>query len=181
MVGGLGLLYGKPIIKHLQRYNAIFRKPWMKPPVYGAVFLFFGYVGLQLPARIFPKWSSSNPGVTHATFSSQQDMVSRFRIFDNVENPDQRDNIASYLSLYTTEPLTKSEMIDNIALNAMKNYDLGSMFRVKRRGKDKDPFFWSFGKVHGLENIAFADPQEVRDTQGNPVKIQRIVDRMEGP
>lgn len=153
----------------------------MKLPIYGSVFLIFGYFGLQVPAKIFPKLSNSNPGVNHSVYSSQQDMVSKFRIFDNVETSDQRDNIASYLSVYTTEPLTKNEMIDNIALNAMKQYDLGSMFRVKRRGKDKDPFFWSFGKVHGLENIAFADPQEVKDTQGNPVKIQRIVDRMNGP
>jgi hypothetical protein len=72
--------------------------------------------------------------------------------------------MASYLSVYSTDPITKNEMIDNIALNALKQYDLANMFRVKRRGKDKDPFFWSFGKVHGLENIAFADPQEVKDT-----------------
>jgi hypothetical protein len=32
------------------------------------------------------------------------------------------------------------------------------MFQVKRSGKDRDPMFWSFGKIHGLENIAFADP-----------------------
>jgi hypothetical protein len=31
--------------------------------------------------------------------------------------------------------------------------------------------FWSFGKIHGLENIAFADPKEVYETKGNPVKI----------
>ena len=40
--------------------------------------------------------------------------------------------------------------------------------------------FWSFGKIHGLENIAFADPAEIKATNGNPVKIQRIVDRVEG-
>lgn len=49
-------------------------------------------------------------------------------------------------------------MVDNIILNTMKEYDLGKLFRVKRAGKDKDPMFWSFGKIHGLENIAFADP-----------------------
>jgi hypothetical protein len=31
--------------------------------------------------------------------------------------------------------------------------------------------FWTFGKIHGLENIAFADPAEVKATNGNPVKI----------
>jgi hypothetical protein len=72
-------------------------------------------------------------------------------------------------------------MIDNMALHALKEFDLGKMFRVKKAGKDRDPLFFTFGKIHGLENIAFADPQEVKATNGNPVKIQRIVDRVEGP
>lgn len=66
-------------------------------------------------------------------------------------------------------------MIDKIALSALQEFDLGKMFRVKRGGKDRDPMFWSFGKVHGLENIAFADPAEVKKANGNPVKIQQIV------
>lgn len=71
-------------------------------------------------------------------------------------------------------------MVDNIAFNAMKEFDVAKLFRVKRAGKDKDPMFWSFGKIHGLENIAFADPLEVKATNGNPVKIQNIVDRFDG-
>ncbi len=54
------------------------------------------------------------------------------------------------------------------------------MFQVKRQGKDKDDIFWSFGKIHGLENIAFADPLEVQETNGNPVKIQQLVNKIEG-
>lgn len=42
-----------------------------------------------------------------------------------------------------------------------KHTDLSQMFRVKIGGRDKDPMFWYFGKIHGLENIAFADPAEV--------------------
>jgi len=45
------------------------------------------------------------------------------------------------------------------------------MFRIKRAGKDRDPLFWSFGKIHGLENIAFANEEELKATNGNPVKI----------
>lgn len=41
--------------------------------------------------------------------------------------------------------------------------------------------FWSFGKIHGLENIAFADPEEVKATNGNPVSIQKIVNKINGP
>jgi hypothetical protein len=48
---------------------------------------------------------------------------------------------------------------------------MSKLFRVKTAGKDHDPMFWSFGKIHGLENIAFADPKELEATNGNPVKI----------
>lgn len=85
-------------------------------------------------------------------------MVSKFRMFETFETVDSRADIASYLQVYGTQPLTKDEMMNNIAFNAMKEFDVAKLFRVKRAGKDKDPMFWSFGKIHGLENIAFADP-----------------------
>ena len=52
------------------------------------------------------------------------------------------------------------------------------MFRVKRSGKDADDFFWTFGKIHGLENIAFADPAELAAAEGNPVAIQEIINKV---
>jgi hypothetical protein len=82
--------------------------------------------------------------------------------------------------MYSTEPLTKNEMIDSLALNAIQEFDVTKMFRIRRMGKDKDPMFWSFGKIHGLENIAFADEEEIRATNGNPVKIQEIVNKYDG-
>jgi len=85
-------------------------------------------------------------------------MVSKFRLFDTFETEDPKGDLANYLSVYGTDPLTKTEMIDNIALHALKEFDASKIFRVKRSGKDRDPIFWSFGKIHGLENIAFADP-----------------------
>jgi hypothetical protein len=39
-------------------------------------------------------------------------------------------------------------------------------------GKDKDDLYWSFGKIHGLENIAFVDPQELNAAGGDPWKVQ---------
>jgi hypothetical protein len=48
-------------------------------------------------------------------------------------------------------------MIDNLMINVLKEYDISKLFRVKRGGKDRDPLFWNFGKVHGIENIAFAN------------------------
>jgi hypothetical protein len=62
--------------------------------------------------------------------------------------------------------------MQHIGMRAMQQVDISQIFRVKQAGKDTDPMFWSFGKIHGLENIAFADPEEVKATNGNPVKIQ---------
>jgi hypothetical protein len=98
-------------------------------------------------------------------------MVGKFRLFENVPTLDTRADLTSYLALNTTGPLTKSELLDHIGMNAMTQVDLSKLFRVKVAGKDKDPIFWSFGKIHGLENIAFADPEELKATGGNPVKI----------
>jgi len=171
----------RPLQKNLENYNALFRKTWMRVPLYAAAFGCFYYGGTQLPARLFPKFTPSKfHGIDHAYYTSSQDVVSKFRLFETHETPSEQDGVTSYLSVYTTEPLTKNEMIDSIALNALKEFDLGKMFQVKRAGKDKNDLFWSFGKVHGLENLAFADAEEVRATKGNPVKIQKIVDKIDG-
>lgn len=84
--------------------------------------------------------------------------MSRFRLFETFDTPNPKGDIANYLTQYGTEPLTKSEMTKNLMIHALKEVDSSKLFRVARRGKDRDPFFWSFGKIHGLENIAFVDP-----------------------
>jgi len=68
---------------------------------------------MQLPARLFPKFTKSKfEGVTHTHYSSSQDLVSKFRLFETFENFNSRDDVANYLSIYSTQPLTKSEMVD---------------------------------------------------------------------
>jgi hypothetical protein len=54
------------------------------------------------------------------------------------------------------------------------------MYRVKRLGKDLDDLFWTYGKIHGLENLAFVDADKLKATNGNPVKIQKLVNEVEG-
>lgn len=153
----------------------------MRVPLYAFAFTCAFYGGMQLPGRVFPKFSPAKfEGVTHSYYTSSQDIVGKFRLFESYEQLDSQDDVATYLSVYSTQPLTKNEMMDNLALHALKEFDFAKMFRVKRGGKDRDPMFWSFGKIHGLENIAFADPNEIKETNGNPVKIQKIVDRQDG-
>ena len=144
----------------------------MRVPVYAFAFGCAFYGGMQLPARVFPKFTRAKfEGVDTAYYTSSQDIVGKFRLFDTIESLDAREDVSTYLSVYSTQPLTKNEMMDNLALHALKEFDLGQMFRVKRGGKDRDPLFWSFGKIHGLENLAFADSAEIKATNGNPVKL----------
>lgn len=53
-----------------------------------------------------------------------------------------------------------------------------SKFKIKRAGKDKDDLFWAFGKVHGIENIAFLSAEDIVATGGDPMKIQHLVDQI---
>jgi hypothetical protein len=48
-------------------------------------------------------------------------------------------------------------------------------FQMKRMGKDKDDIFWFFGKIHGLENLAYVDPAKGLATRGDPWKLQMLV------
>ena len=38
--------------------------------------------------------------------------------------------------------------------------------------------FWQFGKIHGLENIAFCDAKELSGCAGNPYKLQKLVNKV---
>lgn len=65
--------------------------------------------------------------------------------------------------------------------NISKRVDLSSIFQVKRAGADADDMFWSYGKIHGLENIAFCDLDEVKATNGNPILLQQLINKVNGP
>ena len=54
-------------------------------------------------------------------------------------------------------------------------------YQVRRLGKDADDIFWAFGKVHGLENIAFLSDQELAKAGGHPVELQRLLNDVEKP
>lgn len=153
----------------------------MRLPIYTFAFGCAFYGGTQLPGKVFPKFTPHKyEGVSHSYYTSSQDVVGKFRLFETFEDKDAKRDLINFLSIYGTEALTKNDMMENIALQAIQEFDVGKMFRVKRMGKDKDDMFWTFGKIHGLENIAFADPAEVYATNGNPVKIQQLVNKYEG-
>jgi len=69
--GVIGANYARPYAKLLENYNAIFRKPWMRVPLYAFAFGCAAYGGSQLPGRVFPKFKYHKfEGVNHAYYTS---------------------------------------------------------------------------------------------------------------
>ena len=73
--------------------------------------------------------------------------------------------------MYSNSPLTKADLLDKIADGQQVDPEYASKFRIKREGKDKDDLFWTYGKIHGLENLAFATEEEFRACNGDPKRI----------
>lgn len=144
----------------------------MRYPVKATAFGVGYYLATSLPARFGRKFSYS-PEVTHDTYTSQMDLVSRFRLFENDESHggSKEDQLLDYLASYSSEALSEPELVNQMMKRISKTSDISKIFQVKRSGKDLDNLFWSFGKIHGLENIAFADDKELEETNGNPVSL----------
>lgn len=50
--------------------------------------------------------------------------------------------------------------------------------RIKRVGKDKNDTYWQTEKIHGLEDIVFATPDESDATGEDLMKIQYFLDKI---
>jgi len=72
--------------------------------------------------------------------------------------------------------MTKAELLNRIADGKPVDPEFASKFKIKRRGRDTDDIFWRYGKIHGLENIAFATEEELAACNGDPLLLQRLVD-----
>lgn len=48
-------------------------------------------------------------------------------------------------------------------------------------GPDTNDHYWFYGKIHGLENIAFLTPEQVQACNGNPVKLQQAINDVKVP
>ena len=99
-------------------------------------------------------FSKKDNTVNNDTYKGETDLVGRFRLYENNEHVSAEDKMLNYLAMYSDDPLTKPELVDQMMKNISKQCDLSKIFRVKRAGKDENDFFWTFGKIHGLENIS---------------------------
>ena len=178
--GGLAAYKWMPIQKEMEASNALMRKRWMRYPLTAGVFATAYFAGLQLPVRFFQKATHRNEGVSSDTYQGKHDLVGRFRIFENGNEPSSaEDKLLDHLSMYDKDPLSKPELLNHMIKSISKQTDLSQIFRIKRQGKDADPIFWQFGKIHGLENIAYCSPADLEATNGNPYKLQKLVNTID--
>lgn len=119
LCGGVAAWKVTPIQRELSQSLRLFRKPWMRFPMQMTAFGIAYYVGLQLPSRVFRKFTNTNlfsvkrdNGVGHDTYKGETDLVGRFRLFENNEHVSNEDKILNYLSMYAKDPLTKPELVD---------------------------------------------------------------------
>lgn len=68
-------------------------------------------------------------------------------------------------------------MLNRIAEGRGVDQEFAKKFSIKRAGKDRDEIFWTLGKIHGLENLAHVSMEDLLATEGNPQKVQMLVDR----
>ena len=132
-----------------------------------------------MPTRFFQKLTHRNEGISHDTYRGYHDLVGKFRIFENNKASAAEDQLLDHMAMYDKDPLSKPELVEHMMKRISEQTDLSKVYRIKRQGKDKNDVFWLLGKIHGLENIAFCDSNELEQVEGNPVKLQRLVNGIE--
>ena len=174
LVGGVAAYKFQPIQADLARRHALFRKAWMRFPLQMAVFAGFSLTAIQIPNRMSKLLG--HRGVTQDMAMSATDIVGKFRMFENSPGAASAEqNLVNYLHEYSDRPFVKDELL--LRLKEMEKN--GHHMRVKRIGKDQNDFFWLCGKIHGLENIALLTDEELKEVNGNPIKLQLLINKTE--
>ena len=184
-VGAFAAYKAGPLQREAAASYPLFRKAWMRFPFQASVFCGAYYCAGQLQTRIFPKFSKSfyrakdgRNGISPNSYQANHDLISKFRLFEgNTASADTKTEVESYIDLYSQGPATKADLLNRMADNLPVNPDFANKFQVKRMGKDKDDIFWAFGKIHGLENIAYCSLEDVMKTEGDPMALQHLVDQ----
>ena len=92
LIGGICAWKCGPIQREAALTYPLFRKTWMKLPIQGSAFIAGVFCANQLTTHYFPKLSfkyikertqGGYNGVTGEVYQGQQDLVSKFRMFEN--------------------------------------------------------------------------------------------------
>lgn len=101
------------------------------------------------------------------------DVISKFRELPEGSTNQARDELISYLT--TAVPYSRNELKDAIGDRLENLYGERNDKKLKRHGKDADDLWYMFGKIHGLENIAFVSDSKLEKLNGDPVGLQIAV------
>lgn len=115
-------------------------------------------------------------------YTSQTDLVGRFRLFDSDNahcEATAEQKAADYLAAYSTEAMTQPEIIQKLQQKNTLNKPKKPKMKVKRLGKDADDLYWVGGKIHGLENIALLSAEELKAVSRDPVALQLAVNKVD--
>lgn len=182
--GALAVYKTGPLRKECAQSYGLFRKAWMRYPAPIVVFAVGYTLATMVPQRLGRKLSWA-PRVTTDVYTSETDLVGRFRVFENHANANQthENHLAQYLATYSSDALTEPEIISKLDSEAQKLAKLkkAAKYQIKRFGKDADDFFWTYGKIHGLENICFLSKEEIAACDNNPVKLQIAINNVKIP
>lgn len=175
-VGAFAVYKTQPILKEMQVSFPLMRKAWMRYPLPVVLFTFTYHVATMLPQKFGRKFST-DPTVTHDTYTGKVDLVGKFRFYEDSPVVSAEDKMARYASAYSTEALTTPEIMEKIATKPGESAPKSNR-RVRRLGPDADPHYWMFGKIHGLENICFLSDEQLRACAGNPVLLQEAINNV---
>lgn len=171
---GFGLAfayYGRRYAQRATAYSPLFRKPWMKLLIPTSFFFAGWYGGMQVRARVLTH-GGPRSDVTPEKMSGDADLLSQFRPGYENKNEEQL-SIVTMLSKNTD--ISKSGIADAVLAKLVEKANLLDKYQIKRTGKDEDDIFWTYGKIHSLENIAYVPDEVLEKVEGNPVRLQRAI------
>lgn len=106
-MGALAVYKVLPVIREMEASHAIMRKAWMRYPLLATAFGSAFFVGVQLPVRFFSKLTHRHEQVTHENYYGRNDLVGRFRAFEEQKGTSAEDELLDHLSMYDKDPLSK--------------------------------------------------------------------------
>jgi hypothetical protein len=133
------------------------QKSWVKLPVLASGF----WLGRVMYDKLVSHYLNfEDMDVAHTW---ERDLAAKYGLKDCPVN--QTDEI----------PLTPYERMKRDYINRLNELNLEGEKQFKRLSKDKNDFYYLFGKIRNLENIVYLDKKELEDIK-NPVQLQMKID-----
>ena len=131
------------------------QKTWVKFPVLAAGF----WLGRVMYDKLVSHYLNfEDMDVAHLW---ERDLAAKYGLKDVQEEPEI--------------PLTPFERMKKDLIHDMDSLNLEGEKQFKRISKDKNDFYYMFGKIRNLENIIYLDEKEFEDID-NPIKLQMKID-----